>query len=545
MSENTRRVLTHRISETGKWTKYRLFGAVVALAGNSLSFEEFRKSFNEPRKLTDKSFLLGFMKKYVDSYGLIVITDTKVSAVTDHTRTFPIYYANGENEFVISNSAEKVRDLADLKDINSEGVQEYLLSGYVHGDRTLFELLHVMPAGRYLEFDVEPSKLTIETYFQYFPTGSQNSKLETLIEEFDFLLDEIFAGLSERLRNTPIFVPLSGGLDSRLILCKLIQHGCERITAFTYGSRHGHEMKEAKAVSSKLGVHWISIPSQSKNLRRLYQSTTRKEYARYADGLHMTPVLLDFEAVYRLSEEGMFPKGSTIINGYSGDFLFGGHIPETLALSPSVSGLVEKLTDKNCSNFKSLKIVDAKKRIQTDLIARMSNAIGLDESVENYCSLYEWWDWSERQCKAVINGQRLYEFFDLDWCLPFWDKRLLEFWSTVPLHFRLNQVLHLRYLQNYNYRNAFTHLRSTPGWSRWWRWVPSVGSSLELIGRPDSKTNFYEYMFYHSDFNYQLALFGRAEYNKWYKDIRIPRVVPLASMSRLGELGIPYKEYLL
>ena len=55
---------------------------------------------------------------------------------------------------------------------------------------------------------------------------------------------------------------------------------------------------------------------------------------------------------------------------------------------------------------------------------------------------------------------------------------------------------------------------------------------------------FYEYMFYNSYFNYQLGLFGRRTYNHWYKKTRRPRVIPLAALNRLSEIGINVNLYL-
>jgi asparagine synthase (glutamine-hydrolysing) len=54
-------------------------------------------------------------------------------------------------------------------------------------------------------------------------------------------------------------------------------------------------------------------------------------------------------------------------------------------------------------------------------------------------ALYEFWEWSERQPKATVNNQRLYEFFGYQWALPLWDAEMMDFWAKVPYEEKLNQ----------------------------------------------------------------------------------------------------------
>ena len=165
--------------------------------------------------------------------------------------------------------------------------------------------------------------------------------------------------------------------------------------------------------------------------------------------------------------------------------------------------------------------------------------------VTQICALYELWDWQERQAKAVVNGQRLYEYFGLDWALPYWDKPLVEFWMRMPLKFRLNQYLHIKYLEMYNYRNAFSNLRSVNQvWPSSWRWITTVGRVIELFSSYQRKQDYFERMFYFSYFRNQLGLFGYEAYCKYYKQTRRPRVVPIAAIQHLSEMGISTAEYL-
>jgi asparagine synthase (glutamine-hydrolysing) len=534
------------IDESRAWKKHELLHCDIALAGATLTFQAVRNSLDDVKKLSSKKSISKFLARYSDCYGLILVTNDYVFAATDHIRSFPIYFTHTSGEFVIGNSAPRVRAAAGLKDVDLTSVEDYLLSGYVHGSRTLFRFLSALPAGKLLTFDRRTKKLSIDSLFCYRPTFLDNSSWDAQLQEFGQILDEIFSELVGSIGNRSLFVPLSGGLDSRLVLSKLIEHGAPNIRAFTYGNNRSHEMKMARTIAQKLGVEWIPVPSCKTGHRSLYNSQVRLEYAHYADGLHMTPVLLDFEAIYRLRSRGVFPRDAVIINGYSGDFLFGGHIPAALLHSPSTHTLVEKFMEKNYANFSSKKMNRARKIMGRELEKQVVVENNQLDNAENYCGVYEQWDWAERQTKAVVNGQRVYEFFDLDWRLPLWDKRLVEFWAKAPLDSKINQALHISYLKKWNYSNAFNVLRSAnQAWPGLWRWVGIVGPFIGLMFGRKIKGKFYEYMFYRSYFNYQLALFGRKTYNQWYKVTRRPRVIPLASMQRLSELGIEFEHLII
>ena len=62
---------------------------------------------------------------------------------------------------------------------------------------------------------------------------------------------------------------------------------------------------------------------------------------------------------------------------------------------------------------------------------------------------YMLWEWKNRQAKFIANDVRAYEFAGLDWELPFWDKRLCDFFSKLPRIFLEGRYLQYQYMQNY------------------------------------------------------------------------------------------------
>ena len=61
----------------------------------------------------------------------------------------------------------------------------------------------------------------------------------------------------------------------------------------------------------------------------------------------------------------------------------------------------------------------------------------------------------ERQVKFIIQGQRIYDYFDFDWYLPFWDGEVIRFWSEMPIELRKNQYLYKDYLRKWKFCRSF------------------------------------------------------------------------------------------
>ena len=69
-----------------------------------------------------------------------------------------------------------------------------------------------------------------------------------------------FKRIVEDTSNKNVWVPLSGGLDSRLVICKLKEHGCENLRAFSYGPPGNYEASAARHVAEVLKVPWVFVP---------------------------------------------------------------------------------------------------------------------------------------------------------------------------------------------------------------------------------------------------------------------------------------------
>ena len=49
--------------------------------------------------------------------------------------------------------------------------------------------------------------------------------------------------------------------------------------------------------------------------------------------------------------------------------------------------------------------------------------------------------------RSSCHSIRLYEFFGHNWWLPFWDRRFIEFWFTVPVEQKKNKLFYDRFVE--------------------------------------------------------------------------------------------------
>jgi len=49
--------------------------------------------------------------------------------------------------------------------------------------------------------------------------------------------------------------------------------------------------------------------------------------------------------------------------------------------------------------------------------------------------------WQENQAKYLVNSLRVYEYFGLNHCLSYWDRRVTDFWYSIPMENKFDRNL--------------------------------------------------------------------------------------------------------
>jgi len=478
-------------------------------------------------------------------FALVAENSSWIIGIVDQVRSIPLYYDNCSQSPCLSDSPYAF--ITEEKHVSwkSDSVREMLLSGYVHGVNTLVENVSTVAAGTAVVLNKTSCKKNVIPYFEYLPERDVAITDRELISRWSTTLDQVFSNLAKDISAREVLVPLSGGLDSRLVLAKLCEHGCKNIVAFSYGVKNNDEIKTARVVAKKFGVEWVCLESQTDRLRDLYSSEERKNCSRFSGALHITPSFLEYEAIQHLKLRGRLSNNPVIVNGLSGDFLFGGHVPDEVVDMPMREIVIRKIIQKHVSQVRSEDLSRFTLSIETRLRKQLDTLDIQDGDTQRLCAFVENWDWKERQAKAVMVHQRVYEFFDVDWRLPLWDKKLLTVASQIPLNGRHRQRIHLQYLEQSIHREIFTIPRvETKLWQGRWILTPIIVKSATFgLGRA-ARSWCYRKLFYFGYYRHQLGLFGIRKFWQLSKISRPPYVVPIATILNLREIGVLIDAYL-
>lgn len=470
------------------------------------------------RKITDFNLAHSdSMKKEIFSlsynFAFIIENDAYILAATDKIRSYPIFYCKSDSEFYISNSAWLLQKKLKKTEKNDVSIIEMRSAGYVSGRDTLVKNMYQLLPGEILIYDKKSKQLIKDRYFLFFSESISSLSQESLIRNLGQITDKIFSRIIDDSRDRPIWVPLSGGLDSRLILCKLKELGYKNLQTFSYGPAGNHDAKWAKYVADKLNVQWLFIPYQRKDIKKYFWSEERKQYWHCSDQLCAQPFMQDAYALHYLREHGLLSDESIIINGQTGDFISGGHVhgqhfPYLDAQKRYSLDLVkDAIIKKHYNLINTLSIQDMEKI--TNKISSLLDLSNEQRDRNALMKLYELWEWQERQCKYVINGQRIYDFFGYDWYLPLWDNEYLFFWKEIDYENKINQNLYKAYLDHYDYCGLFKSFKPII-----WNWQGGsmltlpVARMLKIVFGETASKNFYKLCNYWGRYSHHYAPFG-------------------------------------
>ena len=450
--------------------KGNLFEGVTLKTVNDISLELRSHSSNLENYIKKK------MHSWSGNFSLTIETQTRLLCVADKIRSFPILIDTNHDKICVF---EYKKTLIQEMRLDEDAMLSFYYSGYTLSDSTLLNGVLSVPAGHYYICDKTAQTIKKIKYFSFrnknFDKSEQNEA--NSIEKLHSIYTNIFKQIIDKCDGRKIVIPLSGGYDSRIVLSYLKYLKYPNILTFSYGNSGFWELDFAKNIAEKAGVPWFVFNSTSRD-RDLFFSETSQEFYWRATNYEQVPQMNDFYAIRSLISSMVIPKDAIIINGQTGDFTDGGHIPKELVGLTDTIYALDKLKNKHYALW-----INKDRNAELEHILNNNESIIEDfgfnnNSTENWRA-FEEFEYQHRQSKSVVNGQRVYDHFGLDWYLPLWDTELLNFWMSTPLELRLNRRLTKSYANKVNLLGLFDFATSPQRvWSHIPLWVRIINFSF-------------------------------------------------------------------
>ena len=444
-----------------KWRYYEKYNSKIWIIGyfhnfSDLEILKFLCSINK-RNLKSKLSLID------GNFAIFVKTRNHSFACVDKISSYPFLFSLSNNKIYISDNGKVLKDYLKIKnnDVNSYSSNSFAMSGYTIDKFTLYKSILSFLPGECFWF--ENNKYFVKKYYEWQPwkiyAYKPNSK-ENLLQ----LNARIIKKLIKSVNNRQIIIPLSGGWDSRFIASGLKHFGYKNVICVSYGKSNNTDMSIAKKVANKVGYKWIKLVYKTNTVRKLYYSKNYKNYEDYCDNLNSIHFISEYFMIYELKNRGLIDNDAIFVNGQSGDFISGNHIPKSIdnstnSLKPVINEYISK-HNKYWNTLLNKKYISIVRGLLKNQINSILNKKRFKKI--NYYGLYETIEFYNRQVKYVINGTRNYEYFGYEWRMPLWDFEYLEYWEKVPFENKLNQKLYKDTIIESNWGNVWKDIKLNP-----------------------------------------------------------------------------------
>ncbi len=365
-----------------------------------------------------------------------VQTGLTVRTATDRVRSIPLFYGHNGAELCLSDDARWLAETVGARLDSPVAAAELLLASITTGASTLCSAVRQVQAAEIVTFAAEGGAPSSARYFFYGDGDRLDADETALVAEGVRLFEEAFERFLATVAGRTLVVPLSGGLDSRLMAAMLVRGGRTDALCFCYGRERSAEAQASRGVAEALGLRWTFIPYSNADWHRWFASPGFQQFRRHATGLAAIEHEQDWPAVLALKTRGL-ADDAVFLPGHSGDFLSNGHLLPT----PTDTDPAQLILDRHYVRWPWDGV---QPDLREALRARIRDVIAdLPPALPHLA-----FEWQERQAKMLVNSVRVYEHHGFDWRLPLWESpAVLDFWGRAPLPLLRSRSLYRRVLR--------------------------------------------------------------------------------------------------
>tara|TARA_B100000780_G_scaffold278906_1_gene254294 strand:- start:2064 stop:3755 length:1692 start_codon:yes stop_codon:yes gene_type:complete len=447
------------------WIKGYVFGCK--------QLQDFADTLVELIENANEEDLKQYLSDIDGHFSVVIKTPEILFASVDRIRSIPLFFTSHSEHIIVTDQPAKIGHKLSNSE-TSPGLDNRLMlqmSGYCSGNATLLDGVKQLQSGEYLKFK-KGKKLKVCSYYNYLPSNPDSAiGKDKLKQDLEVISIHILQKIIDSAQGRMIVVPLSGGYDSRLVASGFAYLGYKNVKCFSYGQNNNFESSISRKVSEKLGYDWKFIKLTHDIVNKDYHSELHKDYFSFSNTFASVPVEHEFTAVRLLKESGWIPDDAIFVNGMSGDFLTGSHLPEILlgdrgglSITERKEQILKSILDKHYSLWRYLETFDNLNLVADNLwkeILKQTGGLAEKNSNDDF-GLYEFSEFKNRQTKYVITVQRVYEFFGYEWRLPLWDKEYLDYWEIIEAKHKVERNLFVEVMHELDWGGVWSLKHPSP-----------------------------------------------------------------------------------
>lgn len=361
--------------------------------------------------------VVNFIDTLEGHYAIICDVGEKTILSVDHIRSIPLFYTSDED--IVGDSARKILGDISSQDFDPLSEIEYLQTMYVTGSDTLHPRLKQVEAGDLVILDNDSDQVDRRHHTRYLPQGGRSS-----IGGLEDAVDLAISRLCEYADGRPIWVLLSGGNDSRLILSKLLERGYGSLKALSFGRENCSDVVTSERIANATDVEREFVRYDRDRWHDWFHSDERSNYYQVANNIDSLPGFQAGPALSVLHQRGAIPDDVVFVTGQTIASI-GEHLPKRGFRSRET--LVRYIYKKHYKLWGT----DAKTR--REMHSRIHDRL---ENTTNQPAAYEHWEWKERQSKFMSQDGLIYSFYGYDWWFPLFDPAVMDAWESLDINYR-------------------------------------------------------------------------------------------------------------
>jgi asparagine synthase (glutamine-hydrolysing) len=231
----------------------------------------------------------------------------------------PLFYYHVPGKFMFASELKALMaDPTFPRTLDVEGLNYYLMYGYIPGAQSILRNVQKLPAGHSMTYDVASGSMMVQSYWQL-PQTEETPRIavEDLVNELEMLLED--AVKHQLVADVPLGILLSGGIDSSIVTAIASRVTTKPLRTFTISFPEYKEYDEspyARLVASHFGTEHTELAAESATVDLLYDLA--KQYDEPIADSSMLPTYLVSRLIRR--------HATVALGGDGGDELFGGYL---------------------------------------------------------------------------------------------------------------------------------------------------------------------------------------------------------------------------